>query len=42
MYCMGAGSEELASTTMLYLIASCSSKVLMTCAMVERFWPMAT
>ena len=39
---MGAGSEELASITMLYFIASYSSSVLTTWAMVERFCPMAT
>ena len=41
-YCMGAGSEADATTTMVYSIAPASSRVLTTCATVERFWPMAT
>ena len=42
MYCMGAGSEAVAATTMVYSMAPKSSSVFTTCATVERFWPIAT
>ena len=42
MYCIGAGSEAVAATTIVYSIAPCSSSVLTTCATVDRFCPIAT
>ena len=42
MYCMGAGSDADADTTMVYSMAPWSSSVFTTWATVERFWPMAT
>ncbi len=38
----GAASEADAATTMVCFMASYSSSVFTTWAMVERFWPMAT
>ncbi len=40
-YCMGAGSEAVAATTMVYAIAPYSSSVCTTLATDERFCPMA-
>ncbi len=42
MYWSGAGSEAVAATTTVYSIAPYSSKVLTTCAKVERFCPVQT
>ena len=42
MYCMGAVSEAVAATIVVYSMAPYSSRVLRTEAMVEAFWPMAT
>ena len=39
---MGAGSDALAETTIVYSIAPASSRIFTTCATVDRFWPMAT
>ena len=39
---MGAGSEALAATTMVWSMAPFSSKVRTMLAMVDIFWPMAT
>ena len=41
MYCIGAGSEAEAATTMVYSIAPASSRIFTTCAIEERFWPIA-
>ena len=41
-YCIGAGSEAVAATTMEYSSAPFSSSILTNWATVERFWPMAT
>ena len=40
--CNGAESEAVAATIVVYFNAPASSKVLVICATVERFWPMAT
>ncbi len=40
--CNGAGSEAVAATMIEYLSAPLSSRVLTSCATVERFWPMTT
>src|ERR1051325_10322651 len=42
MYCIGAGSEAEATTTMVYSIAPCSLRRSTTAATVEFFWPIAT
>ena len=42
MYCIGAGSDALAATTMVLLIAPCSSSVRTMFAIVDIFWPIAT
>ena len=42
MYCIGAGVEALAATTMVWSIAPLSSKVRTMLAIVDIFWPMAT
>ena len=42
MYCSAAGMAAEATTTMVCFIASCSSSLRTTFAMVEAFWPMAT
>ncbi len=42
MYCIGAGSEAVAATTMVYSMAPASCSVFTTWATVERFWPIAT
>ena len=41
-YCIGAGSEAVAATTMEYSMAPLSSRILTNWATVERFCPMAT
>ena len=41
-YCIGAGSEAVAATTIEYSMAPYSSSVFTTCATVERFCPIAT
>ena len=41
-YCIGAGSEAVAATTIEYSSAPFSSSTLTNWATVERFWPMAT
>ena len=42
MYCIGAGSEAGAATTMVYSIAPAASRRATTPATVEAFWPIAT
>ena len=39
---MGAGSEAVAETMMVWAIAPFSSSVLATCATVDFFWPITT
>ncbi len=41
MYCMGAGSDAEAATTIVYSIAPASSRIFTTCAIDERFCPIA-
>ena len=41
MYCIGAGSEAEAATTMVYSMAPSSSRIFTTCAIEERFCPIA-
>ena len=41
MYCIGAGSEAEAATTMVYSIAPASSSIFTTWATDERFCPIA-
>jgi hypothetical protein len=41
MYSRGAGSDADAATTIVYRIASASSSVRTTWAMVDCFWPIA-
>ena len=41
MYCIVAGSEADAATTIVYSIAPLSVSVFITCAIVERFCPIA-
>ena len=42
IYWRGAASEAVAATTTQYFIESFSSRVLTSCATVDRFWPTAT
>ncbi len=42
MYCIGAGSDAVAATTMVYSMAPKSVSVFTTWATVDRFWPIAT
>ena len=42
MYCMGAGSEAPATTTIVYSIAPAWRSFSTTEATVEFFWPIAT
>ena len=42
MYCMAAGVEAEAATTIVCPMAPCSSSLRTTLAMVDCFWPMAT
>jgi hypothetical protein len=42
MYCIGAGSEAEATTTMVYSIAPAALSFSTTLATVEAFWPIAT
>ena len=40
--CIGAGSEALAATTVVYSMAPWRVSLSTTCATVDCFWPMAT
>ena len=40
--CIGAGSEALAATTVVYSIAPNRVSFSTTCATVDCFWPIAT
>ena len=42
MYCIGAGSDAEATTTMVYSIAPASFSFCTTDATVDAFWPIAT
>ena len=42
MYCIGAGSDAVAATTIVYSIAPASFSFSTTDATVDAFWPMAT
>ena len=42
MYCIGAGSDADATTTIVYSIAPASRSRSTTDATVDAFWPIAT
>ena len=42
MYCIAAESDAVATTTIVYAIAPCSSSLRITFLIDEAFWPIAT